>query len=91
MLLSKRQVAERLGVTERTVDLWIARGLIDRPIKLGAAQQSRVRFPADTVDNVARRLAAETLRLPRLDSCQPDTSLRLGTDIDLQTQSTRKA
>jgi predicted DNA-binding transcriptional regulator AlpA len=58
MLLSKRQVAERLGVTERTVDLWIARGLIDRPIKLGAAQQSRVRFPADTVDNVARRLAA---------------------------------
>ena len=58
MLLSKRQVAERLGVTERTVDLWIARGWIDRPIKLGVTQQSRVRFPADTVDNVARRLAA---------------------------------
>lgn len=57
MLLSKRQVAERLGVTERTVDLWIARGLIERPLKLGTAQQSRVRFPADTVDNVARRLA----------------------------------
>jgi predicted site-specific integrase-resolvase len=57
MLLSKRQVAERLGVTERTVDLWIARGLIERPLKLGTTQQSRVRFPPDTVDNVARRLA----------------------------------
>jgi predicted DNA-binding transcriptional regulator AlpA len=57
MFITKRQVAEQLGVTERTVDLWIARGVIDRPVKLGAMQQSRVRFPADTAATLAARLA----------------------------------
>jgi len=58
MLISKNELAERLGVTPRTIDNWVERGLIARPLKLGTAQQSRVRFPADVVDAVTRRLAA---------------------------------
>jgi len=62
MFLSKKQIAQQLGVTERTVDLWVARGFIDQPIKLGTAQQSRVRFHANAAETVAERLARPASR-----------------------------
>ena len=64
MLLTKRQVAAQLGVTERCIDLWVSRGFIDRPIKLGPAQQSRVRFHANAVETVAERLARQARPQP---------------------------
>lgn len=57
MLISKNELAERLGVTPRTIDNWVEQGLLDRPIKLGSAQQSRVRFPANAADTLTSRLA----------------------------------
>jgi predicted site-specific integrase-resolvase len=62
MLISKNELAERLGVTPRTIDNWVERGLIDPPIKLGTAQQSRVRFPANAADAVTLRLASPVSR-----------------------------
>ena len=53
---TKREVAERFRVTPRTVENWIARGMLAQPVKLGARQQSRVRFAADAVTDLERTL-----------------------------------
>jgi predicted DNA-binding transcriptional regulator AlpA len=41
---SKSDIARAKGVTARTVDNWVERGLLPVPMKLGTATQSRVRW-----------------------------------------------
>ena len=53
---TKRDIAERFRVTPRTVENWIQRGLLAQPVKLGACQQSRVRFAADAVDSLEQTI-----------------------------------
>jgi predicted DNA-binding transcriptional regulator AlpA len=54
--VTKRQIAERFGVSLRSVDNWVARGELARPVKLGTAAQARVRWPADAVAAFEQRL-----------------------------------
>jgi hypothetical protein len=56
-MLTKKELAAAFRVSERTVDSWVAQGLLPSPIKLGTAQQSRVRFPIDSVAFAQERLA----------------------------------
>jgi DNA-binding transcriptional MerR regulator len=60
MLLTKQAVADRFGVTTRTVDNWIRSGLLAPPVKLGSAVQSRVRFDAADVERAFHQLRATT-------------------------------
>ncbi len=55
-LLSKQDIADSRRVTTRTVDSWVARGLLDKPMKLGKHQASRVRWTADQVAALDARL-----------------------------------
>jgi hypothetical protein len=48
-LFTKREIAEKFGVTERTVDAWVERGHLAKPIKLGTTVQARVKWPAEAV------------------------------------------
>jgi hypothetical protein len=57
MFYTKQEVARRYSVTDRTVDNWVALGILDPPIKFGPAQQSRVRFTTESVEAVVERLA----------------------------------
>jgi hypothetical protein len=57
MFHTKKEVARRYSVTDRTVDNWVALGILDPPIKFGPAQQSRVRFTTEAVEAIADRLA----------------------------------
>jgi hypothetical protein len=41
---TKADIAAENGVSLRTVDNWVRRGLLPPPVKLGTAQQSRVRW-----------------------------------------------
>jgi DNA-binding transcriptional MerR regulator len=54
---TKLQVAAERGVSTRTVDNWITRGLLRPPIKLGTQPQSRVRFSAEQLAELDERLA----------------------------------
>lgn len=55
---TKRDIAEARRVTPRSVDNWRKAGLLPEPIKLGAHTQSRVRWTAEQVAELDRRLAA---------------------------------
>jgi len=57
MFFTKKEVAQKFRVTERTVDNWVDAGVIDPPIKLGVAQQSRVRFPVESIATIAEKFA----------------------------------
>jgi predicted DNA-binding transcriptional regulator AlpA len=57
--ITKRQIAERFAVTTRCVDGWRARGLLPDPIKLGTADQARVRWPAEAVAQLEAKLRGE--------------------------------
>jgi predicted DNA-binding transcriptional regulator AlpA len=57
--VTKKQVADALGVTPRCVDLWVKRGLLPRPIKIGGMrQQNRVRWQQCDVVAAIERLGA---------------------------------
>jgi predicted DNA-binding transcriptional regulator AlpA len=56
-MMTKREIATAFRVSERTVDAWVAQGLLPSPIKLGTAQQARVRFPADSIAFAQERIA----------------------------------
>jgi predicted DNA-binding transcriptional regulator AlpA len=55
---TKKQIAESKNVSERTVQNWVKRGLLPRPIKLGSTVQSRVRWTDAQVAELDRNLAA---------------------------------
>jgi hypothetical protein len=57
---TKRTIAERREVTPRTVDNWVDRGLLDKPIKLGTHPQSRVRWTDEQVAALDARLSNPT-------------------------------
>ncbi|HEY0464194.1 MAG TPA: hypothetical protein VGC79_08300 [Polyangiaceae bacterium] len=57
--LTKRTIAEDRDVSTRTVDNWVERGLLDRPLKLGTRPQSRVRWTDDQVAALDARLRGE--------------------------------
>jgi excisionase family DNA binding protein len=48
--LTRNQIAERLGVHAATVDRMAADGRLPCPIKLSAAVNGRIRFPAAAVE-----------------------------------------
>jgi hypothetical protein len=52
----KSDIAARYSVTERSVDLWVGRGLLAEPIKFGTSQQSRVRWTDEQVAELDRKL-----------------------------------
>jgi excisionase family DNA binding protein len=54
---TKRQVAETLQVHDVTVDRMVADGRLPKPIKLGTARNSPVRFDAAAVDAAVGRMA----------------------------------
>jgi predicted DNA-binding transcriptional regulator AlpA len=56
-LLTKKELATAFRVSERTVDAWVAQKILPSPIKLGTAQQARVRFPADSIAFAQERIA----------------------------------
>ncbi len=56
MWFTKSAIATLKAVTPRTVDLWVERGLLDRPIKLGTQPQSRVRWTEAQVAALDKRL-----------------------------------
>jgi hypothetical protein len=55
-LLTKNEIAVAHRVTPRTIDNWVARGLLSRPKKLGQTDQARVRWTEDQVAELDRRL-----------------------------------
>ena len=55
---TKTEIAEGRKVSTRTVDNWVARGLLAEPLKLGTAQQARVRWTDAQVAELDRNLAA---------------------------------
>jgi transposase len=55
---TKKDIAKRFTVHERTVDNWRARKLLSAPIKLGSSVQARVRWTDEQVAELARNLAA---------------------------------
>lgn len=57
-LISKQQIAADKGVTPKTIDHWVAAGLLPPPIKFGNLAQSRVRWTATAVAVLDRNLAA---------------------------------
>jgi predicted DNA-binding transcriptional regulator AlpA len=56
-MMTKREIATAFRVSERTIDSWVAQGLLPQPIKLGTAQQSRVRFPTNSVEFAHEQIA----------------------------------
>jgi hypothetical protein len=62
-LHTKTGIAQARKVTPRTVDNWVRRRWLSPPLKLGAAQQSRVRWTDEQVAELDRRLA--DMRGPR--------------------------
>jgi predicted DNA-binding transcriptional regulator AlpA len=57
--LTKRAVAETLGVHTATIERLVKAGKLPRPIKLSDARSGSVRFPAgETMDAIARMRAA---------------------------------
>jgi len=53
----KLDVARARSVCTRTIDIWVKRGLMPPPIKLGTNPQSRVRFTAEQLAILDRNLA----------------------------------
>lgn len=56
-MYTKRDIAEAKRVSPRTVDNWREAGLLAEPLKLGNQPQSRVRWTAEQVAELDRRLA----------------------------------
>jgi predicted DNA-binding transcriptional regulator AlpA len=54
--VTKRELAAKLGVTERCVDSWAKAGRLPPPIKLGNTPQARVRWDADQLGDLDSRL-----------------------------------
>jgi predicted DNA-binding transcriptional regulator AlpA len=54
--VTKRELAERLGVTARCIDAWVKSGKLPPPIKLGESQQARCRWPATELADLDARL-----------------------------------
>jgi predicted DNA-binding transcriptional regulator AlpA len=55
--LSKRQTAEALGVTVKTLDEWTAKGTGPPRIKLGTTRQATVRYDPEAVREWMRQHA----------------------------------
>ena len=53
---TKQRIADGHAVKARTVDNWVARGLLPPPIKLGTTKQARVRWTAEAVAELDRNL-----------------------------------
>jgi hypothetical protein len=58
-LFTKADIAEAKSVTPRTIDNWVASGWLPRPLKLGTAKQSRVRWTSEHVAALDRKLAEQ--------------------------------
>jgi len=56
-LYTKKDIATLKAVTPRCIDNWVRRGLLPAPIKLGTAQQARVRFTAEALATLERNLS----------------------------------
>lgn len=61
-LYSKADIGRAKGVTPRTIDNWIARGLLPAPMKFGTTVQARVRWTDEDIAALDRKLAS--LRRP---------------------------
>jgi DNA-binding transcriptional MerR regulator len=57
-LHTKDDIAARTRVCRRTVEHWIARGLLPKPLKFGTKKQSRVRWTDEHLAELDRNLAA---------------------------------
>jgi DNA-binding transcriptional MerR regulator len=55
---TKNELARARKVTTRTIDKYVARGLMPPPMKLGTQPQSRVRFTPGHLEILDRNLAA---------------------------------
>jgi hypothetical protein len=67
--VSKRQIAEKFCVVERTVDDWVKRRWLSPPIKLGSFKQSKVRWTPEAVEKLDAHIrgtakSTETLHTP---------------------------
>jgi predicted DNA-binding transcriptional regulator AlpA len=58
LLFSKDAIARAKGVSSRTIDNWVTRGLLPAPLKFGVSDQSRVRWTERDVAELDRNLAA---------------------------------
>ena len=56
--VTKADLAHAFGVTERTIDNYVRRGLLPTPLKLGAGRSSPVRWQMDDLQALRRNLAA---------------------------------
>ena len=59
--VTRRDIAEHFGVSERCVDNWRTAGKLPQPIKFGTAQQARVRWPLDVVPLLEAALRGEPI------------------------------
>ena len=57
-LHTKQAIARAKGVSDNTIDAWVARGLLARPIKLGTSKQARVRWSDEQIAELDEKLAA---------------------------------
>jgi len=55
---SKADIARAKGVTPRTIDNWITRGLLSAPMKFGTTVQSRVRWTDADIAALEANLAS---------------------------------
>lgn len=53
--ITKREYAEMLDMSERTVDRWVKRGLLPKPYKAGSSKQARCRWLRQTVIDHEKR------------------------------------
>lgn len=76
-LLSTTQVAEHLGISERTVLAWVQQGRLPRPLKLGKAPQWQMHELLKTID-AAKARRDDAVNEPMLRTSGPTVSVSKG-------------
>jgi len=72
-LQSKQRIARERGFTTRAVDIWVTRGLLSPPMKLGTTKQAHVRWTDEQVAALDANLAALGGPMPGQPAVTPES------------------